>query len=141
MRCRSKLPGNILAAGKQLLAFIGDQPRQRRLLFLISGGSSSLAEDIRDGLQPGDLQRANRWLLGNGLDIVAMNQVRLMLSTIKGGRLLQYLDGRTASALLLSDVIAQGRCRNLPCRQWRSAGNRSDRHECRAHYDRHEITS
>jgi hydroxypyruvate reductase len=93
-----------LAAGNQLLSFISDQPQHRMLLFLISGGSSSLVEVLRDGLPLNDLQRANRWLLGSGLDIVAINRVRQMLSGIKGGRLLQYLGGRPARVLLLSDV-------------------------------------
>lgn len=93
-----------LAAGKRLLSFISDQPQRRNLLFLISGGSSSLVEVLREGLHLDDLQRANRWLLSSGLDIAAMNRVRQTLSRIKGGRFLQYLGGRTARVLLLSDV-------------------------------------
>ncbi len=93
-----------LYAGKRLLSFISDQSQQRMLLFLISGGASSLVEVLRDGLHLDDLQRANRWLLASGLDISAMNRVRQTLSRIKGGRLLQYLEGRSARVLLLSDV-------------------------------------
>jgi len=49
-------------------------------------------------------QRVNAWLLGSGLDIHAMNAVRKRLSCIKGGRLLDSLQGRTAEVLLISDV-------------------------------------
>jgi glycerate 2-kinase len=95
---------NSLIAGKKLLAFIRKQPPQRSMLFLLSGGASSLVEVLREGLELQDLQRANRWLLGCGLDIAAMNRVRQTLSRIKGGRLRAYLDGRSARVLLISDV-------------------------------------
>lgn len=93
-----------LAAGDRLLAFIRNQPKDRSLLFLISGGSSSMVEVLPDGLSLGLLQRANRWLLASGLDIATLNQVRRRMSLIKGGGLLDYLDGRSAEALLISDV-------------------------------------
>lgn len=93
-----------LAAGAALLAFIADAPATAPLLFLISGGASSLVEVLPEGVTLADLQRANAWLLGSGLDIAAMNTVRKALSTIKGGRLAAYLQGRRAQVLLISDV-------------------------------------
>lgn len=95
---------NSLRAGETLLAFIRRQPSHRTLLFLISGGTSSLVEILREGLDLQDLQRVNRWLLGSGLDIAAMNGIRQALSRIKGGQLLSYLEGRRARVLLISDV-------------------------------------
>ena len=72
--------------------------------FLMSGGGSALFEVPAPGLTLSDLRRANDWLLGSGLDIVAMNRIRRGLSAVKGGRLVHYLRGRPARQLLISDV-------------------------------------
>lgn len=93
-----------LAAGATLLDFITAAPADAHFLFLISGGASSLVEVLPAGITLDDLQRANAWLLGSGLDIAALNTVRKALSAIKGGRLLTHLAGRPVRALLISDV-------------------------------------
>jgi hydroxypyruvate reductase len=87
-----------------LLAFIAASPAERPLLFLLSGGASSLVEVLPEGVLLADWQRVNAWLLGSGLDIHAMNAVRKRLSCIKGGRLLEYLGGLRAVVLMISDV-------------------------------------
>ncbi len=93
-----------LAAGRALLAFMGEAPPDARFLVLISGGASALVEALAGGLGLDELERANRWLLASGLDIDAMNRVRKSLSMIKGGRLAAHLHGRGARVLLISDV-------------------------------------
>lgn len=93
-----------LAAGRRLLAFLGDAPPDARFLFLISGGASSLVEVLPEGGDAGWLARLNTWLLGSGLDIAAVNAVRRRASRIKGGGLLSWLAGREARCLLISDV-------------------------------------
>ncbi len=93
-----------LDAGERLLEFIGEIPGDTPLLFLISGGASSLVEALEPGLDLAFLARTNAWLLASGLDITAMNRVRKGLSRIKGGRLATYLGDRPASALMVSDV-------------------------------------
>lgn len=93
-----------MAAGTALLDFLNATPAHVQLLFLISGGASSLVEVLAPGVSLEDLQRANTWLLGSGLPIAAINGVRKMLSAIKGGKLLQYVGGRKTLALLISDV-------------------------------------
>jgi len=93
-----------LAAGAALLAFIGRQPSGRPLLFLISGGTSSLVEAPQAGVTLEHLRKTNNWLLGSGLSIREMNRVRRRLSRIKGGGLIGYLGDRHAQALLISDV-------------------------------------
>ena len=93
-----------LAAGARLLAVLDTVPRDRRLLFLISGGSSSLVEVLPAGVTLGDLKRVNQWALASGYGISAVNRVRTRLSLIKGGRLLARLSNREALALLISDV-------------------------------------
>lgn len=95
---------NSLKAGQALLEFIQQQPATMPLLFLISGGTSSLVEVLPPTISLEDMQRVNHWLLGSGLDIHAINHVRKSLSCIKAGRLATHLGGRNALALLISDV-------------------------------------
>lgn len=93
-----------LRAGLQLLAFIQAIPENCQLLFLLSGGASSLAEVPLETIGLAQLQRVNNWLLGSGFDIESINRVRKHLSQIKGGGLLRFLQNRRVCALLVSDV-------------------------------------
>jgi len=93
-----------LRAGQGVLDFIAAAPLDAQLLFLISGGTSSLVEVLPPGVSLRDLQRLNQWLLDSGLDIHNMNVLRKRLSCIKGGRLAGYLHGRNVVQVLISDV-------------------------------------
>lgn len=93
-----------LRAGQALVEFIQSRPKERHLLFLISGGTSGLVELLHAGIDLPMLQRVNQWLLGSGLPIDAMNRVRKSLSRIKGGGLIPFLQERPAQVLLISDV-------------------------------------
>lgn len=96
---------NSLAAGRQLLRFVTSTPRDTKLLFLISGGCSSLVEVLPEGVGLNELRQMNSWLIGSGLDISAMNAVRKRVSCIKGGRLAEQLRGCSALNLMISDVV------------------------------------
>lgn len=93
-----------LRAGRALTEFIDVSPVDARLLFLISGGASSLVEVPVEGVDLAFLRQANDWLLASGLAIDEVNRVRQRLSRLKGGGLRHYLDGRQALALVISDV-------------------------------------
>jgi glycerate 2-kinase len=93
-----------LLAGRALLEFITALPGDAQVLFLISGGASSLVEVLPPGMGLEDLQRVNRWLLASAWDIHRMNALRKRLSCIKGGRLAAYLQGRHVLQLMISDV-------------------------------------
>ncbi len=93
-----------LEAGRRLLSFLRRAPDGGVLLFLMSGGASSLVEVLPAGVALSDLQRANDWLLGSGLPIAQVNAVRRALSRIKGGRLAAFLPGCPVWNLLISDV-------------------------------------
>lgn len=92
-----------LEAGRRLLELLG-RGGDETLLFLVSGGASSLVEAPASGLGLADLARLNKWLLGSGLAIDAMNLVRKSVSRIKGGGLLTRLSDRKLRALAISDV-------------------------------------
>jgi len=93
-----------LIAGQRLLALLDEAPSNAHFIFLISGGTSALVEQLPATIDLNELQQINRWLLGSGLAIDEINQIRRALSLIKGGRLIPYLNGRTALNLLMSDV-------------------------------------
>ncbi|HEX5340429.1 MAG TPA: DUF4147 domain-containing protein [Gammaproteobacteria bacterium] len=93
-----------LAAGRALCLFLERVPADAHFIFLISGGTSSLVEVLPDGVTLAQLQALNRWLLGSGLAIDAVNRVRCAVSCIKGGRLAKQLERRHADVLLMSDV-------------------------------------
>ncbi len=73
-------------------------------LFLISGGSSSLVEALRDGVSLGEVQALNVQGLASGWDIAMLNIARARLSRIKGGGIARLLRERRALALFISDV-------------------------------------
>ena len=93
-----------LQAGARLLAWLQARAHNRRLLFLLSGGASSLIEAPAAGIDLEQLVRVNRWLLASGLDIGAVNAVRRRVSLIKGGNLLRVVDPSRVEVWLLSDV-------------------------------------
>lgn len=99
------VPGSgSLAAGRALLDFLAALPPQAPVIFLISGGASALVEVPAPGVEAGQLQAANDWLLASGWDIGRINRVRRALSGIKGGRLAERLQGHAVLNLLISDV-------------------------------------
>lgn len=91
-------------AGVRLMSMLHALPRDAFVLFLLSGGASSLVECLPDGITLSDARRVNEWLLASGLPITQMNRIRMRLSRIKGGQLRSALNGRAARVLLLSDV-------------------------------------
>lgn len=93
-----------LETGNALLAFIEKLPTENDILFLLSGGASSLVEVLVPGLELAHLHQLNKWILGSGLDIVATNELRKRLSTIKAGRLAQILVPHNVVCLTISDV-------------------------------------
>ena len=80
---------NSLYAGKALLKFVSDIGPDGRLLLLVSGGASSLAEALSDGISLDDLQNLNRAMLAEGYDIHAINKRRKEISRIKGRKTAQ----------------------------------------------------
>jgi len=95
---------NSLIAGQRLLSLLDEAPADAQFVFLTSGGTSALVELLPASINLARLQRINRWLLGSGLAINEINQVRRALSLIKGGRLIPCLKGRSTLNLLMSDV-------------------------------------
>jgi hydroxypyruvate reductase len=93
-----------LAAGEGVAQYVSALPARAQLLFMISGGASSLLEWLRPGVSLADLQAFNRWALGSGQPIGAVNELRGRFSRLKAGGLARLVGSRRARALLVSDV-------------------------------------
>jgi glycerate 2-kinase len=93
-----------LAGGAALLAAVREMGAGSRLLLLVSGGASALAEAPAPGLSLEVLREKNRALIAGGLDIHAINAQRRAFSRIKGGGLLANFSGAHADVLAISDV-------------------------------------
>ena len=93
-----------IKAGQALIRFLTNLTESDNVLFLISGGTSSLVELPVDGVTLKQLQLLNSYLLASGKDIHQINAWRRQFSKIKGGGLLNYIKTPSITQLLLSDV-------------------------------------
>ncbi len=84
---------------------------------LLSGGTTSLIAAPAPGLGAADLGVLFRLLLGSGLDITAMNQIRKRFSRWSGGRLAARLAPSHVKNFTISDVIGDdlGSIGSGPC--------------------------
>ncbi len=91
-------------AGRTLVSFLSGLNEDDELLFLISGGTSSLVEVPIDNINLAQLQQINQYLLSSGKNIQQINTWRQQFSQIKGGGLLNHINAASVTQLLLSDV-------------------------------------
>lgn len=97
-----------LDVGESLLAFVESITPTDIVLYLISGGGSSIAVAPLHPLTIEDLADLNRALLRSGTPIGDMNEVRASVSRIKGGRLAAVCRARRSTTFVLSDVVGVG---------------------------------
>ena len=95
---------SIQAAGAMLRA-VQAQPASALVIFMISGGGSSIVEKpIDDEISLDDLVATYRTLVHSGAPIAEINVIRKHLSAVKGGRLAQAAFPAQQVSLLVSDV-------------------------------------
>ncbi len=95
---------SIQAAGAMLRA-VEAQPASALVIFMLSGGGSSIVEKpIDDEISLDDLIATYRALVHSGAPIAEINAVRKHLSAVKGGRLAQAAFPAQQVSLLVSDV-------------------------------------
>jgi hydroxypyruvate reductase len=95
---------SILAASA-MLRMLEAQPASALVIFLLSGGGSSIVEKpIDDEISLEDLIATYRALVHSGAPIAEINAVRKHLSAVKGGRLAQAAFPAQQVSLLVSDV-------------------------------------
>jgi hydroxypyruvate reductase len=94
-----------LRAGDAILKAAGTHRERSLMIFLISGGGSSIVEKSIDpdiGLE--DIVATHRALVLSGAPIAQMNAVRKHVSAIKGGRLARACAGAQQLSIMVSDV-------------------------------------
>ena len=94
-----------IQAASAILRLLEAQPASALVVFLLSGGGSSIVEKpIDDEISLDDLITTYRALVHSGAPIAEINAVRKHLSAVKGGRLAQAAFPAQQLSLLVSDV-------------------------------------
>ena len=93
-----------LEAGALLLGRVSNMHRDSRLLVLVSGGASALAEALPRGMSLADLQSIADEMISTGKTIGEINSRRKQTSLIKDGKLLQQFPGAEIRVYAISDV-------------------------------------
>ena len=94
-----------IRAAEAMLKSLQAQNAASLVIFLLSGGGSSIAEKpIDDEISLDDLVATYRVLVHSGAPIAEINAIRKHLSVVKGGRLAVAASGAQQVSLLVSDV-------------------------------------
>jgi glycerate 2-kinase len=94
-----------IQAASAMLRLLEAQPASALVIFLLSGGGSSIVEKpIDDEISLDDLIATYRALVHSGAPIAEINAVRKHVSAVKGGRLAQAAFPAQQVSLLVSDV-------------------------------------
>lgn len=92
-------------AAKEVLGYIKQSKENDLVIFLISGGGSSLLSYPVDGITIEDKIVLTDLLLAHGCNINEINTIRKHISQIKGGRLNSCALPSKSISLIISDVI------------------------------------
>ncbi len=92
-----------VSAARKIIDFLKTLETTDLVIFLISGGASSLLS-LPDGISLRDKQHVTDLLLKSGANIREVNCVRKHISKIKGGKLVELLRC-TAVSLVMSDIV------------------------------------
>ncbi len=90
---------------KEILEFLKNVNREDLVIILVSGGASSLFEVPKKNVSLEEERRIVDEMMKSGRNIEEINRERISLSSVKGGKLLNYIQSRCVS-LILSDVIS-----------------------------------
>lgn len=94
---------NSFAATEQAIHLVSNLSSEDLVLFLISGGGSSLFE--RPLVRKEILEDVTKQLLESGADIVEINTIRKRLSVVKGGKFAKLCEPAQVFSVVLSDII------------------------------------
>lgn len=90
-------------AARSIMKFLHERSKNELVIFLVSGGSSSLLA-LPDGITLNDKIGVTKELLVSGATIQEINCIRKHLSKIKGGKLIEKMKCDAVS-LVMSDVV------------------------------------
>ena len=95
---------NSLLGGKQMLEAVKQLDADSKLLLLVSGGASALAECLSDGMTLKKWQQITKEMIASGCNIAQINTRRKQTSLLKDGKLLQDFRGSEVRVYAISDV-------------------------------------
>lgn len=90
---------------KKALKLVENLKEDDTVLFLVSGGGSSLFELPKEPLTLKDIIEVNEQLLGKGASITEINTLRKKISLVKGGRFANLCYPAKVVSIILSDII------------------------------------
>jgi len=96
---------NSIAATGKCIELASSLTEGDELLFLVSGGGSTLFEKPMEGITLSDIQDVTNQLLASGADIVEMNMIRKRFSAVKAGKFAKLASPAKVFAVILSDVL------------------------------------
>ncbi len=97
-----------IEAGSALLSRMRAMPDGSRVLLLVSGGASALAEALPEGMSLVDLQAITDEMIATGKTIGEINARRKQSSLIKDGKLIEAFQGEEIRVYAISDVEGDG---------------------------------
>ncbi|HKJ52684.1 MAG TPA: DUF4147 domain-containing protein, partial [Gammaproteobacteria bacterium] len=97
-----------LDAGRALLERLQAMPAESKLLMLVSGGASALAEALPEGMTLDDLRAITDEMIATGKTIGQINARRKQTSLIKDGKLIEAFGGAELRVYAISDVEGDG---------------------------------
>ena len=100
-------PGSALA-GDALVKFLGTPSASLPLIYLVSGGTSSLCVAPEPPVALPDLRAIWRSALNTGVDVTVLNRVRAAVSRVHGGGVLSLAGRRPSWAFILVDNVQSG---------------------------------
>lgn len=96
---------NGLEASKKIKKLLSESGESDMVIFLLSGGASSLLPMPSDGITLEEKQEVTQLLLDCGADIKEINTVRKHISMIKGGWFSKWAYPSIVITFILSDVV------------------------------------
>ena len=96
---------NSLIATEKAITLVSNLSENDTVLFLLSGGGSSLFEMPLATITLSQIQKITDKLLRSGAHIQEINTIRKHLSAVKGGKFAKLIAPAKIKALILSDVI------------------------------------
>ena len=95
---------NSLVAGSRLIDAVKELPADSKMLFLVSGGASALAEALPTEMSLDALKAITDQMLATGRTIDQINTRRKEFSLIKDGKLIERFPGKQMRVYAISDV-------------------------------------
>ena len=96
---------NSIMGTQKIIEMVRKLTEKDNIIFLLSGGGSSLFEKPVQGITLEDIQEVTQQCLQCGASITEINTIRKRLSDVKGGKFAAYCAPARICAIVLSDIL------------------------------------